>query len=91
MVSAGVVVANWVSTRKSLGPVPTAQTNFVPPASMAPYKILIALLPDGAMIALSSLLVTLILRRLFFQGNTDCCQVTRLNTSLESVIVPFYG
>lgn len=36
----GVVVSKRTSCRSS-GPVPTAQTNLVPPASIAPYSLLI--------------------------------------------------
>src|SRR2546430_2326250 len=38
VVARGDVVGNSVSFRSS-GPVPTAQTNFVPPASMAPNTV----------------------------------------------------
>src|SRR5437773_770523 len=37
MVSSGVVVGNVTSARTSSGPVPTAHTHLVPPASMPPY------------------------------------------------------
>src|SRR4051794_35452385 len=37
-VSLGVVVGKRVCAFRSSGPVPTAHTNLVPPASIAPYK-----------------------------------------------------
>src|SRR4051794_40581172 len=43
--SSGVVVGKRVSARRSSGPVPTAQTIFVPPASMPPYNICSVLPP----------------------------------------------
>src|SRR5436853_4872466 len=43
-VSAGVVVANCVLARRSAGPVPTAQINFVPPASIPPHRLMGSLL-----------------------------------------------
>jgi hypothetical protein len=44
IVSAGVVVGKLVRTRRSPGPVPTAQTNLVPPASMPPKRVIVILL-----------------------------------------------
>ena len=35
----GVVVAKRISARMSSGPVPTVQTNLVPPASIPPYRL----------------------------------------------------